>query len=687
MKLKHYKISSQLLISIFVQVFFLIVIGIISLMHATDLHNQTEKLYTHPMAVRIAINALQNDITTMRLGTRDMMLARNDEEESTAEEIIAKANADAILQFQVLKSKYLGPPGDINEAFDAFNAWSSLLHHNNMSIKADRSTVNEVKDRVKLTGRSGQLRGIMYSKIDTINKTSAENSEELYKNSEKLKQQLNFELYLLLFIILTVTIILNYNLLLNIRKSINALTLVAQKFKNGDMSARSNVHTNNEFSLLSETFNELASKIQQNAHIGGLEKQLASGMLRETNAKDFFVEMLPLMANLTNSQIAAVYLLNSETSNFELFHSLGLTRDSITSFSAENPEGEFAMCVITRKTQKISKIPHDTDFIFHTVSGSIVPREIITIPLLVDEAVVGVISLASVRKYSDTAEMLIYNIYNTLNARVEGVLAYRQLQKFSVRLEQQSCELEEQNKMLEAQKDKLNELNQMKTSFLSNMSHELRTPLNSIIALSGLLNRNLKNQIDDELYSYLPVIERNGKHLLTIINDILDFSRVESGRETISYSRINPQQIIRELCETLQPIASEKNISLIVTIPEEIDEMITDEKKFRHIMQNLIANGVKFTNEGKVGITLIPHKNTIQIDVSDTGIGIQPEHLVHIFDEFSQADSSTSRRFGGTGLGLAIARKYARMLGGDISVQSMPEVGSVFTLTLKLVEI
>lgn len=687
MKLKQYKISSQLLISIFVQVFFLIVIGIISLMHATDLHNQTKKLYTHPMAVRIAINALQNDITTMRLGTRDMMLARTEDEESAAEEIIAKANADAILQFQVLKSKYLGPPGDINEAFDAFNAWSALLHHNNSSVKADRSKVHEVKDRVKATGRSGQLRGIMYSKIETINKTSAENSEVLFRNSEKLKQQLNFELYILLFIILTVTITLNYNLFHSIRKSINALTLVAQKFKNGDMSARSNVHTNNEFSLFSETFNELASKIQQNVHIGGLEKQLASGMLRETNAKDFFVEMLPLMANLTNSQIAAVYLLNSETNNFELFHSVGLTRDSIASFSAENPEGEFAMCVITRKIQKTSKIPYDTDFIFHTVSGSIVPREIITIPLLVDETVVGVISLASVRKYSDTAEILIYNIHNTLNARVEGVLAYRQLQKFSVRLEQQSCELEEQNKMLEAQKDKLNELNQMKTSFLSNMSHELRTPLNSIIALSGLLNRNLKNQIDDELYSYLPVIERNGKHLLTIINDILDFSRVESGRETISYSRINPQQIIRELCETLHPIASEKNISLNVTIPEEIDEMITDEKKFRHIMQNLIANALKFTNEGKVEITLIPHKNSIQIDVLDTGIGIQTEHLVHIFDEFSQADSSTSRRFGGTGLGLAIARKYARMLGGDISVQSMPELGSVFTLTLKLVEI
>lgn len=104
-------------------------------------------------------------------------------------------------------------------------------------------------------------------------------------------------------------------------------------------------------------------------------------------------------------------------------------------------------------------------------------------------------------------------------------------------------------------------------------------------------------------------------------------------------------------------------------------------------MQNLMANAVKFTNEGKVAVTLTQNENKFQIDVTDTGIGIKPEHLANIFEEFSQADSSTSRRFGGTGLGLAIARKYARMLGGDISVQSMPELGSVFTLTLKLVEI
>ena len=283
--------------------------------------------------------------------------------------------------------------------------------------------------------------------------------------------------------------------------------------------------------------------------------------------------------------------------------------------------------------------------------------------------------------------MLIYNIYNTLNARVEGVLAYRQLQKFSVRLEQQSCELEEQNKMLESQKNKLNELNQLKTSFLSNMSHELRTPLNSIIALSGVLNRNLKNKIDDELYSYLPVIERNGKHLLSIINDILDFSRIESGRETINYTQIAPRQIINELCETLQPIASQKNIDLIVSFPDETNKLVTDEKKFRHIMQNLMANAVKFTNDGKVAVTLTQNENKFQIDVTDTGIGIKPEHLANIFEEFSQADSSTSRRFGGTGLGLAIARKYARLLGGDITVQSVPEVGSIFTLFLESAEI
>jgi len=306
--------------------------------------------------------------------------------------------------------------------------------------------------------------------------------------------------------------------------------------------------------------------------------------------------------------------------------------------------------------------------------------------------------LASVRTYSKESSLLIKNIIDTLTARIEGVLAYQKMELFSKQLEHQNSELEaqktemtsqsselqEQNRELEMQKVQLSEASRLKTNFLSNMSHELRTPLNSVIALSGVLNRRLANKIPDDEYSYLEVIERNGKHLLSLINDILDISRIESGKEEIEITKFNSRNLISDVVSMISPQAKQKNIELIQTTGENDIIMTGDMDKCRHILQNLIGNAVKFTEKGKVEISTDQLGNTIRIIVSDTGIGISENHLSHIFDEFRQADSGTSRRFGGTGLGLAIAKKYANLLGGVIEVKSTLGQGSSFTLILPL---
>ena len=216
------------------------------------------------------------------------------------------------------------------------------------------------------------------------------------------------------------------------------------------------------------------------------------------------------------------------------------------------------------------------------------------------------------------------------------------------------------------------------------MSHELRTPLNSVIALSGVLNRRLANQIPEEEYSYIEVIERNGKLLLELINDVLDISRIESGHEEIEITKFNANNLIAEVVSMIHPQAKQKNIELLHTAGSSDLFITSDAGKCRHILQNLIGNAVKFTEKGKVEVVALQHDNNVTIGVTDTGIGISENHLPHIFDEFRQVDSSTSRRFGGTGLGLAIAKKYANLLGGTISVKSAPGKGSEFTLTLPL---
>jgi len=312
--------------------------------------------------------------------------------------------------------------------------------------------------------------------------------------------------------------------------------------------------------------------------------------------------------------------------------------------------------------------------------------------------IIAIISLASVRTYSKETSLLIKNIINTLTARIEGVLAYQKMQVFTKQLEYQNSELEaqktemsaqssellEQNRELEMQKIQLSEASRLKTNFLSNMSHELRTPLNSVIALSGVLNRRLANKIPADEYSYLEVIERNGKHLLSLINDILDISRIESGKEEVELSKFNSKNLISDVVSMIEPQAVQKSIELIHKTGGNDLILTGDIDKCRHILQNLIGNAVKFTEKGQVEISSEQFDNSIKITVTDTGIGISENHLIHIFDEFRQADSGTSRRFGGTGLGLAIAKKYANLLGGTIEVKSTLGEGSSFSLILPL---
>jgi len=251
-------------------------------------------------------------------------------------------------------------------------------------------------------------------------------------------------------------------------------------------------------------------------------------------------------------------------------------------------------------------------------------------------------------------------------------------------LEAQNDEIVEQNMELELQKRQLGEASRLKSVFLSNMSHELRTPLNSVIALAGVLVRRLKDKAPEEEYGYLGVIERNGRHLLALINDILDLSRIEAGREEVAATAFSLRELAAEVTATLAPLAAEKGIALVNSVTEGLPPLKSDLDKCRHILQNLAGNAVKFTAAGRVELSADLEGGGVAVKVSDTGIGIARDKLDLIFEEFRQADESTTRAYGGTGLGLAIAKRYATLLRGSIAVESEPGKGSVFTLRLPL---
>ncbi|MEA1877067.1 MAG: ATP-binding protein, partial [Bacteroidota bacterium] len=257
-----------------------------------------------------------------------------------------------------------------------------------------------------------------------------------------------------------------------------------------------------------------------------------------------------------------------------------------------------------------------------------------------------------------------------------------ELQDQTEELQQSSEELQVQNLELDAQKAKLEVANKLKSEFLSNMSHELRTPLNSIMALSSVLLTQAKDKLNEEENGYLEIVERNGKRLLSLINDILDLSKIEAGRMDILPEFVSLGSLLQIMVENMQVLCDEKGLAISLSIPDDLPKVETDASKLHQILTNIVGNAVKFTENGGIEVSVRRDKESVIIDVKDSGIGISEEMLLHVFDEFRQADGSSSRLYEGTGLGLAIASKLAIILGGDISVQSEAGKGSVFSITI-----
>lgn len=530
---------------------------------------------------------------------------------------------------------------------------------------------------------------------------SKQDLNELYAPIKKMI--LNF---ILLFMMTAIAVVaLAFRISSSITNPLINLNIVTKKIADGDLSIRNTVNTDDELGSLATEFNRMADVTQSKIKTQKGVSEISEVMIGENSKGGFSLEILKRLMTITDATMSVFYALDETTAKFEHIASIGGNKKMLNSFEVKSSEGEIHNAISKKSICYLRDIPETTIFKYKTTAGAINPKEIITIPIMENSTVVAIISLVNIRMFTVESYAILEQAWYSINAAFSSIRASdktnnlaKNLVEINQELETQSEEmkvqalklhrsteeLKEQNNELEMQKSQLDSASRLKTVFLSNMSHELRTPLNSVIALSGVLSRKLVNQIPEEEYSYLSVIKRNGKHLLSLINDILDISRIESGREEIIINEFNVNGLVSELVDMLHPQVEHKNIELN-QIDRNIELLITsDAHKCRHILQNLIGNAVKFTEKGKVEILVEKVKNTISIIVKDTGIGISKKMIPHVFDEFHQVDGSTSRRFEGTGLGLTIAKKYANLIGGLISVKSTLGKGSEFTLTLPI---
>mgnify|MGYP002628756231 CR=1 FL=1 len=518
---------------------------------------------------------------------------------------------------------------------------------------------------------------------------------------------------LIIFFIITIVILpVAWYIGKSFSKPIVEMDRVAQKFGGGDLSMRNKITSEDESGSLALEFNRMADTIASKLKIQQRVQDISETLIKPASMMEFGSELLRKLMEISGATMSAFYILNEVTGEYEHFTSIGANEKALKSFSVESLEGEIGNAISTKGLYYLLNIPKTTIFNYKTIAGEAIPKEIVTIPILNDDNVIAIISLINIHSFdNDIIEMLkiswngISTSYSNLmsgertrifaeqlsisNQNLEAKSEELQkqteeLQNQAIELQRTSDELQEQYIELDSQKIQVELANKLKSEFLSNMSHELRTPLNSIMALSNVLISQTKNKLDNEEINYLNIVERSGKRLLLLINDILDLSKIEAGKMEIIPESISVKAILQSIIDNFYTISEEKGLKLSLELPENLPSIENDELKLYQVISNIVSNAVKFTKKGGISISVKHDQENVTIEVKDTGIGIAEDVLPYVFDEFRQADGTTSRQYEGTGLGLTIASKMTKILGGKIDVSSKLNKGTVFTVTIPI---
>jgi signal transduction histidine kinase/HAMP domain-containing protein/DNA-binding response OmpR family regulator len=526
----------------------------------------------------------------------------------------------------------------------------------------------------------------------------------------------------------------------NLTTQVRAIAEVATAVTKGDLTRSIKVEAQGEVAALKDNINEMIRNLKdttlKNSEQDWLKTNLAKFSRMLQGQRDLLTVgrlILSELAPVVSAQHAVFYIMDTarETPQLNLLASYAHSDVQSTPTSFRLGEALVGQCAFEKQKIVLTNVPSDYIRISSGL-GEATPRNIIVLPVIFEGQVKAVFELASFETFNPTHQAFLEQltesigiVLNTIEANMltEGLLKQSQslatelqsrqeeLQKTNQELQEkaqllahQNAEVERKNVEVEQARQALEEkakqlalTSKYKSEFLANMSHELRTPLNSLLILSDQLSKNPDGNLSLKQTDFAKTIHSSGNDLLMLINDILDLSKIESGTVVVDVGELRFDDLNSYVERTFRHVAEAKGVEFFIHLSPDLPKAIlTDSKRLQQVIKNLLSNAFKFTHRGNVALTVEESNHgwshesdtlnrahsVIAISVTDTGIGISPDKQQIIFEAFQQADGSTSRKYGGTGLGLAISREIARLLGGEIRLQSTPGKGSSFTLYL-----
>jgi HAMP domain-containing protein/CheY-like chemotaxis protein len=532
----------------------------------------------------------------------------------------------------------------------------------------------------------------------------------------------------------------NVNLLAdNLTNQVRAIAEVATAVTEGDLTRSIQVDARGEVAELKDFINTMIDNLRlttdRNNDQDWLKTNLArfTGMLQgQRDLTTIGSRLLSELVPLVRGQQGVLYRTNpDDNQKLTLLGKYADHPERGYATTVELGKGFIGQCAVEKRRILVTDIPPDSV----RVSAAVLearPRSIVVLPVIFEEQLKAVLAVASLYDFDDAhltfLEQLTASIgivLNSIEATMQTELLLKQSQNLAQELQAQKRELQTTNDELGQKAEQLAERNveveaknqeieharraleekatelaltsKYKSEFLANMSHELRTPLNSILILGQQLSDNVDRNLSEKQVEFARTIHGAGSDLLNLISDILDLSKIESGTVSVEAEELYLSNLLDSIARPFRHEAENRNLSFELSLDPSLGRNIfTDAKRLQQVLKNLLSNAFKFTEYGSVKLnvssalqgwspdhpTLAYAASVIAFEVSDTGIGIQPEKQKIIFEAFQQADSSTSRKYGGTGLGLAISRELSGLLGGEIQLRSTPGEGSTFTLYL-----